>query len=932
MMSMKTIALWATIGLSFAVLVSSAQAVTLPDHRAYELVTRFEENGREAGLSGVETGYGVPSVNGNAVNWGALGACCGATSAAANLYQSSRQAGGWQTRSLTPTPSEPLVGIFEEQAPMFWTADLTQTIFATPSSFAPGDDRPKESDTHDLYLEGPTGSLTWLSQGPFGVGTSPDSAEFDGATPDASKVVFSSAEQLTANATGLASLNARPQYLYLRDVQDETTSLIDVDDSGALLNPDGASLGNGGWLHEELVPSDYQGTTTHAISEDGSKVFFESPPTNSENEATHLYMRDLADATTTPLDDPTASGSAQYEGASADGSLVFFTSDEGLDGASSAHELYEFNTTADSIGPLAPMSVMPVSAGNSGTEPATSLSAESPAEANTITVVSTAGFLVGRTIVIAGESATIRSVTSGTELELTQALPQSHQPGTDVTQETNGIVGVSAISNDGSHVFFVADGVLASNANSANQDASASEPNLYVYDTTSGQTTFITTLAQTDVDSCDPTCDGERPAGLVAEPDVERPAYPTPDGSVFVFESSGDLTGEDTAPASTLTAATSYGEHTIAVASTAGFLPRHTIAIDTGASEELAEIESVDSATQLTLSEYGPDGEDGLVNEHAVGAAVNQVHFEIYRYLASGNSLTCISCTPAGVTPTGSATLGDSGGGSYAPPDQTVPMSEDGSRIFFDSPDPLLPEAAAADTAPLYEPTNVYEWENGSLSLISNGSSVASALDGTTPSGNDVFFATDAQLVPGEFEGSEDIYDARVDGGFPVPNAPQAACEGQDCRAAVGAGVFFSVPASATVSGTSSLEPQDPATAPSFTVAKITRAERATVARTGRLTLTVTATAPGTIVVDALATMRGRTWGKTHASATLARAGTATLTVRLSKAERTAFARYKKLALRLEVSYSASGTLKIAELALGASAGKTAAKGRHAHA
>ena len=78
-----------------------------------------------------------------------------------------------------------------------------------------------------------------------------------------------------------------------------------------------------------------------------------------------------------------------------------------------------------------------------------------------------------------------------------------------------------------------------------------------------------------------------------------------------------------------------------------------------------------------------------MVIEHAAGTAVTQLHSELYRYDANDESLTCVSCTPAGVTPTGSATLGAAGGGSYGPADMAVPMNE--RRL-----EGVLPDAGSA--------------------------------------------------------------------------------------------------------------------------------------------------------------------------------------------------------------------------------------------
>jgi hypothetical protein len=931
-------ALWIVAVVAVMGVVASAASAALPDHRAYELVSRYEENGHEKGLNGLEGGYGVPSVDGESVDWEGLGACCGAASGAVNLFQSYRGTKGWQTKALTPKPPESLDGLLEEQGPMYFTADLKQTVFATPASFAPGDHRPPFNDFHDLYLEGPTGSLTWLTQGPVGTGSGPYSAEFGGATPDAKKIVFSIGEPLTSNATGL-EVDRVTQYLYMRDVEDETTSLLDVNSSGELLSTEGASLGNGSWINEELVPVNYEGTTTNAISSDGTKVFVEAPAPSYEHRPPHLYMRDLTTGTTTPMDDPTAHGSARYEGASANGELAFFTTEEGLDGAPAATQLYEFNTTEHQIGAAPPMSAVPISLGNSGSAPNTTLTTEMVSGSRTLSVASTTGFAPGRSLEIEGESLKIRSVLSSTELETSTASSATHPLGAALVQLRGAIVGESAISNDGSRVYFVSEELLATNANPLGHTALSSQPNLYVYETQSGETAFVATLARVDVSTCDLTCGSARAAGLVAQPDIARPAYPTHDGSVFVFESAGNLTGQDAAPTTQLTSEAQWGDHTLTVQSTAGFLAHHTIAIDTGPNEELQTIESIDSPTQLTVTEFDASGLEGLSNEYAVGTTVSQPDLQIYRYATTDHSLSCISCQPAGQIPTGSATLGASGGGSYAPPGQTVPMNEDGSQIFFESPNPLLEGVQSTPASSGTEARNIYEWENGKLNLISDGSTAGFGLDGTTPSGNDVFFATRKPLTGAETGGAIDIYDARAGGGVtPLPPEP-APCVAQECRTSTessstttskGTTTFFEAPATATIGGTS--PPPVSLTAPSFLLAGITASQRAQLARTGTLMLTVTATAPGKIEAVALAKIRGKNRRVAASTATLLAPGVVKVKLRLSKDALATLAAKKTLTVRLEVSYSANATAKLAVLALHAPS-RVRIAGRHgAHA
>jgi hypothetical protein len=792
-------------------------------------------------------------------HWGRGGGPAPPQTATLDTYQSHRGPAGWDTRALTPTPSEPLSGPEELQEAVFWTEDLSQTIFRTPESYAAGDQRPKGSGGDDLYLQGPTGALKWLSQGPRGDGSGPFPTRFDASTPNASEVVFSTLEPLTANATGLAS-DPWAEYLYARNVEDESTELVDVGNGSRLITPYGATIGDAGRPKNGFFSftnsSEYQGSVTHAISEDGSKIFFETPPAGVEDlpEGTkpHLYMRDLADGTTTPLDDPASTGTARYEGASASGSLVFFTSDEGLDGASQANELYEFNTTAGAIGAAPAMSAIPLASGV-------------------------------------------------------------------------GVIGVTAISNDGSHVFFVASDILASNTDSAGRSAVATQPNLYVYETTSGKTKFIATLAQADVSECKPTCATTEPTGLVGTPDVLRPAYPTPDGSVLVFSSSADLTGAAHAPTTTLTAKAQPGERTLTVDSTVGFLPRRLVAVGSGEQEELDTVEAIDSPTELTLSESALG--TVLVNEHPAGTSVVAVNAEVYRYTTADSSLICLSCTPPGALSTYGASFGEASGGSYAPDGHAAQMSEDGSRIFFDSPDPLLPGISAAVTDTLYPPTNLYEWDHGEVYLISDASMNGSVFDGTTPSAQDVYFSTSSPLVPGAQAGYEHIYDARVDGGFPEEPPPTNPCGPESCRTLTGTPNFISVPASAS-------EPSEVSAGEvptrALIVGKITAAQLRNLVR---VTLTVRANMAGEVRATATATLFGRRRLVAQAAAELRDGGTRRLTLTLSRAALSELAKRKSLAVRVEVREGTTSAAASTVLTLhGASHHPPAAAPRRHHA
>jgi hypothetical protein len=102
-------------------------------------------------------------------------------------------------------------------------------------------------------------------------------------------------------------------------------------------------------------------------------------------------------------------------------------------------------------------------------------------------------------------------------------------------------------------------------------------------------------------------------------------------------------------------------------------------------------------------------------------------------------------------------------------------MSDDGSYVFFDSADPLVPQATNGKL-------NVYEWHEGKLALISSGTDAYSSffLD-SSPDGSNVFFGTHAQLSPRDTDGAGDLYDARIGGGEQLLGET-AQCEGDACQ------------------------------------------------------------------------------------------------------------------------------------------------------
>ncbi|HST56034.1 MAG TPA: hypothetical protein VLJ42_09100 [Solirubrobacteraceae bacterium] len=307
----------------------------------------------------------------------------------------------------------------------------------------------------------------------------------------------------------------------------------------------------------------------------------------------------------------------------------------------------------------------------------------------------------------------------------------------DVSVDSHGdpfgadVQGMLGSSTDGSYVYFVANGVLAAGA-------SLGDCQYDVINATVGQCNLyvshngtVTFIARLDGGD---QIDWNQGAG------VSVTARVTPDGTRLAFQSRLSLTGYDNKVASGSTCAQRIQDPT---------------------------------------------------------AATSRCQ-EVFLYDASSKALSCVSCNPSGAQPLGPAMLTSAGEYGFLA-NGTMPylqrnLSDDGSRLFFDSGDALVPGDVDGKV-------DVYEYTGGHAALISSGTSAEDAtfLD-ASPSGNDVFFATGAALVGQDADSRTDIYDARVGGGFAF-TAPAAPCVGESCRAAPSVAGLPSPLGSSTFSG-----------------------------------------------------------------------------------------------------------------------------------
>jgi hypothetical protein len=147
---------------------------------------------------------------------------------------------------------------------------------------------------------------------------------------------------------------------------------------------------------------------------------------------------------------------------------------------------------------------------------------------------------------------------------------------------------------------------------------------------------------------------------------------------------------------------------------------------------------------------------------------------DVYRYDADTHGLLRLSTDSSGTAGNGpgfEARLPTSNTNTFpALRSRPTAMTSDASTVIFETAEALSP----ADSDGV---TDVYEWHEGQVSLISNGGGNAI---GIARPGQDIYFSTAQPLTAGDSGTETDIYDARIDGGFPV--TASAPCSGEACQ------------------------------------------------------------------------------------------------------------------------------------------------------
>ncbi len=211
----------------------------------------------------------------------------------------------------------------------------------------------------------------------------------------------------------------------------------------------------------------------------------------------------------------------------------------------------------------------------------------------------------------------------------------------------------------------------------------------------------------------------------------------------------------------------------------------------------------------------------GLTEEEGVnGEPRGARHNELYRYDHFGGSVMCVSCGEGDAPTKGEMVVPHFKEPVLQTEDETpplIPMSEDGQEVFFQTSAQLMPQDTNVSSPEEEKEAgggslgqDVYEWEaegaggcslsQGCTRLLSSGEDVGPAVFlGASRDGSNVFFTTAAQLVPQATPEFTNIYDARVDGGFPSSPPP---VECLSCQGVGSPPPLFNVPASGSFAGT----------------------------------------------------------------------------------------------------------------------------------
>jgi hypothetical protein len=333
---------------------------------------------------------------------------------------------------------------------------------------------------------------------------------------------------------------------------------------------------------------------------------------------------------------------------------------------------------------------------------------------------------------------------------VTKEVSLSQKPGSVGDEEPASVTFLGA-ARDGSKILFSSEAELTADATPGG--------GIYRYDLESGELEFLT------------------PDSGGGGPQLQGAAGFSVDASRVYFVAGGELVAGKGQP----------GGHNLYYAD--GNQVRFIAVLDD------ADVRDWNSYLDPRASRVTPDGAHiAFQSVKPLTGYDQEGHAEVFKWDLGSEALTCVSCGPPGSNAEGDASVIPNPVNQIQTGDPRG-LSADGSRVFFQTSDSLSPRDVNGTR-------DVYAWEAGHVHLISSGTgSRDSEIVDNSADGSDVFFSTNDSLVPRDVDrGAQDIYDARIGGGFDeVPETSD--CEGGDCQGGSPAAPQFATPGSTQVRG-----------------------------------------------------------------------------------------------------------------------------------
>lgn len=655
----------------------------MPDCRAYEMVSPQYQAGWPALWSG-----GAPPLSADGEH--ILGADFGGFAETGNNeqngfqyganYKFSRTPAGWETEALDPAASSTSRRYFVAAS-----GDLSRSLWELSSQTAEGEEVSNPGVSGYSYAvrePNHAGIASFVPLGPEVPPGAPNKNDysFEGASTDLGHVVFSVQSGEHEIWPGDSTEEGMPSLYEYAGREKEEPVLVGVRNEGAvkgsgfvnegaeLISACGAKLGSSGLT-----------SAFNAISGDGEVIYFTALHGNCTTPtADELYAR-VGGTHTIAISEPAMTttreaectticredeleenghtrGAAVFQGASSDGSKVYFTTAQPLINADKdlTSDLYLAEIGAEGVERL--------------------------------------------TMVSQGE-------TGGTVGE------DDPTPGSNAN-----VVGVVRIAGDGSRVYFLATGVLTQRANGQSTAAEEGGYNMYVFDASSGKTAFVATLllytaviaiTQKLEIACGKRitlasrekCEKEIPAKVTAEAfrsiglqaaDVRRAEASAPDGRFLIFESAEHLTADDSSSVEQLFEYDSQTERTVRVS-----IGQWSQAYPNGYNndgntedgnaapvmlfpEYQGAMNPVEPTSRLSLAE---NGDVFFVSRDVLTPETIQGSENVYEYKREGEGGNVFVISP-----------GDEEAPLHSGSSRLLGTDESGRNVFFESTNQLVPE------------------------------------------------------------------------------------------------------------------------------------------------------------------------------------------------------------------------------------------------